>query len=294
MKKNIIIPAIFLALFILPFNNIKAAEEEKFKIDTEFSTNKLKLRENTFILDYKYEDVTGDNIKDDILLLGHKNSNTQNTWSDDIYIILQDGKSNRYSKFSIGKINYGYNSKMFLGDFNGDKVDDIFVKVCNGKETGAYYSLISLIKNKALYLFEQKKFSLGIPFDINYVDDFKVNIFCKDINKSYTTDVSNKKNIYINSEVYNSIGEVLKETKGIQSSLEELHPIDIDKDGVYELKGVQKLRGFCYADVVGYAKSIWKYDGSKMKLIKLDITSINKSENIKNAQNVLPVGIFKN
>lgn len=102
------------------------------------------------------------------------------------------------------------------------------------------------------------------------------------------------KKIYIDSEVYNSNGEVLKETKGIHDTLYELRPIDIDCDGIYELRGVQKLRGFCYADIVGYAKSVWKYDGAKMKLIKLDITSNDIPGNLKRTQSVVPVGIFEN
>ncbi len=295
MKKAIRIPVVFLALFLfIPFYNIKAYEgEEKFKINTELKVSRLKLKPNTFILDYKIDDINGDNIKDSILLIGCKNGKDNSAYNEDIKLIIQDGKNNKYYKLSPGKIDFGYGGKLFLGDFNGDKILDVFASFNSGGSGGySYYSIVSFKENNCKYLFDQEYFSKGLSFDINYADNFKINIFNKEVSKFYLVDALNKRNTYIYEGIYDKNGKMLKEQTGMEGALSELTPVDIDKDGIYELKAIQRLSGICHADTIGYAKAVWKYENSKMNLISLEILPYSKAGETKRVKTVVPVGNF--
>ncbi len=292
MKNNIKIPMIFLALFILISSyNIKAEERsQEYKAGDLFSVPKLSLKEKTFVMDYKHDDVTGDNIKDHIILVGSKNGELIDIEREDIKLIIQDGKNKKYYKLSPGKVTRGNNGRVFLGDFNGDKVLDVFVSFC-GREAGDYpwYTLISFKNNRAKYLFEQEHFTLGLSFKIDFVDNHIISVFNKELNKFYYIDAAAKKYTYTNLGIYDDKGELLRRQEGLSDAISELRPVDVDKDGVYELIGMQSLSGICPADVIGYAKALWKYKDNNMRLLSLEIVPFTKASNLDKPDRIVPV-----
>lgn len=290
--KKILIPVMTLAFFlILPFYLLSAQEDNsKFKINTEFKCSKLKLKKDYIIIDYKFEDVSGDNIKDNIILIGHKFHDSNTSFIEDIKVIVQDGKTNKYYSISPGKIDKGFNAKLFIGDFEGDMVNDILVSIETGESKSCYYySLFSFKNDKCKYLIDEEEFSKGLIYNINYINDFKVSITNISLNKSYILDVSNKKYTYINLGLYSDNGELLKENKGSYDSISSLVPIDIDKDGIYELKTIQTLRGVRYADTIGYGKAVWKYSCKKMMPQSLEFLEYASPGSREKFQRVIPV-----
>ena len=213
MKKLSKIPIIFLALFILiPFYTIKAEEPKReYKVGSSFAEPKLNLKKDTFIIDYKSDDITGDHIKDDIILVGNKNEEMMDIEREDIKLLIQDGKSKKYYKLSPGRFTAGSNGRIFLGDFNGDKILDIFISFC-GRTSGDYprYSLISFKDNKTKYLVEQEHFALGLSFNIDFVDDYKISVFNRELNKFYNVSAVNKKDTYSHLGIYDEKGELAK------------------------------------------------------------------------------------
>lgn len=292
MKICIKTPVIFLALFFLiPINIVKADEmQQEFKVGSMFSVPKLNLGGNNYIIDYKYDDVTGDHIRDNIILVGKKNEDVSASRWDDIKLIIQDVKSKKYYKLSPGKFTSGNNGRIFLGDFNGDKALDIFISF-SGKESSnnPWYSLIAFKNSKAKYLLEHENSSLGLSFNIDFVDDYKISVFNKELNKFFSIDADNKKNTYTGLGIYNEKGEIIKKQEGIYTGITELRPADIDKDGVYELIGIQRLSGFCEADIVGYAKSLWKYEKKNIKLLYLELVPFARPGNLNKMETVMPV-----
>jgi hypothetical protein len=291
MIKARTIPVIFLALlFLIPLCNIKASEEDEYRINAEFNLHKFNIGRNTFILDYKCEDVNGDNMNDKVILIGHKPFGENDLLSDKVNIIIEDGKSKKFFKLSLGELDRGFNGRIFLGDFTGDNVSDIFVSICNNESDGCpNYSLISFVNNKNKPVFNQKKFSTGLTFKIDFVDNFKVNIFNKELSKFYGLDLNGRKEEYIKHGHYNNEGELLKEVKGDSNFFEDLRPVDQDKDGNFELIGIQRLSGIQSENTIGYAKSLWKFDGKKMSLISLEIIPNAKPGSLQKVQRIVPV-----
>jgi len=255
-----------------PFISTSNSSDEDYRINSRFSAKKLKLKRNTYILDYKQEDVSGDSVKDDVLLVGVKKDGSKGLFCEDINVVIKDGKTKKYTKLSQGKINSGYNGKLFLADFNGDKIADIFIEVAKDKDhEEAICSIISFKDNKTVHLFDPVKFGLGLNYEIKYLDGFKVNIINKVANKEYPLDIVSKKEDYIKAGIYDETGKLINEIHGKCYGINELKPIDIDNDGVFELQGLQKLCGTSDKDSLGYGRSLWKYNKSRFILISIQV-----------------------
>lgn len=292
--KKILIPVIALALFLLlPYYYMKAEQSnEEYKINSEFKCKYLKIGKDAIILDYKYEDINGDNLKDNIILIGYRTDKINPSAFRDIKVIIQDSYSKKYYAISIGKLNSGHNGKVFLGDFNGDRINDILVAVGNGD--CSYYSLFSFKSNKCKYLMDESVFFKGMTYNIDFINNFKVKVTNKNLNDFYLLDVNNKKNTYINLGIYLDDGRLLIKNKGSYKSINSLVPIDEDNNGIYELKCIQTIYGISNLDTLGYGKTIWKYNGRKMELKSYEFLEFASPGTKEKFQNVIPVGNFNN
>lgn len=71
-------------------------------------------------------DVTGDRISDTVYLTGIKTPDSP--FVQQITLHIQDRRSGRVTRIPLQE-NAGYNPTIFLGDFIGDGVDDIFISI---------------------------------------------------------------------------------------------------------------------------------------------------------------------
>lgn len=290
--KRLAIPVMALALlFIIPFYFVKAEEESsEIKINNEFKCSKLNLKKNFIILDYKSEDVNGDNIKDNIILIGQNPSEITCPLRENIRVVVQDCKTNRFYSISPGRLDDGYNARLFIGDFDGDRLNDVLVSIGNiGSGGCSYYSLFSFKKNKCKYLIDEEKFSRGLDYTVKYINDFRVSILNRYSKKLYIVNVENKKDTYTNLGIYKDSGELVKYTEGGYDFIGDLVPVDIDKDGIYELKTIQAIWGICHVDTLAYGKGIWKYSYNKMLLQNFELLEVARPGNREKLQKVIPV-----
>jgi hypothetical protein len=287
--KKILIPLIALALFLwFPFCYLKAeGGNEEFKVNNEFMCKRLKIEKNTFILDYKFEDVNGDNEKDNIILIGNKFNKYNTSLIQNIKVIIRNGKTKKYYPISVGKFNSGYNARLFLGDFDGDCINDVLVTIGNGK--GSYYSLFSFKGNKSINLIDEDVFFKGLSYNINFINNYKVRIINKNLNSSYILDVGNKKGTYINIGIYDSNGKLAKKNAGSFDNISSLVPIDEDKNGVFEIKSIQTIWGVSSSDTLGYGKALWKYSGKKMQMQSYEFLEFATPGTKDKLQRVIPV-----
>lgn len=290
--KKILIPFIALVFFLYqPFYYLCAQEDKnELKINSEFKCSRLKIGKDNFILDYKFEDINGDNEKDNIILIGRKFDKYNPSLIHDIKVIIQDTKTKRYYSISVGKLNTGLNGKLFLGDFDGDRVNDILVSI--GNVNSPYYSLFSFKNNKCKYLMTEDQFLKGLNYRIDFINNFKVKIINESLKDLYILDVSNKKAAYISIGLYRDNGQLPKENKGSYDSINSLVPLDEDKNGVYEIKCIQTIWGINPLDTLGYGKTIWEYGGKKMKLKSYEFLEFASPGSKEKFQKVLPVGRF--
>ena len=86
-------------------------------------------------------------------------------FSDNIMLIINDGATHYSYKIQI-TANAGYNPTVFLGDFTGNKVNDILVSIDSGGSGGfGYYYIFSFLNNKAQKLFDYELFNKYYNYD---------------------------------------------------------------------------------------------------------------------------------
>jgi hypothetical protein len=203
-------------------------------------------------------DVNGDRIPDNVFLTGVITPDSP--FIQNITLAIQDGRTGAFTNVAI-KENAGYNPVLFLGDFTGDKVDDILISIASGGSGGfMYYYIYSDRNNVPRMLFDYNIFNEYYQYDVNYLDNYKVEVVNKTSKIRYIIDITYKGTQYL-SEIYNSNGKLKAPISGFVNGLGGLYPVDFDSNGVYELLGFQKVAGRYNADALGYLQTSLSWNG---------------------------------
>lgn len=209
------------------------------------------------IVAYARGDVNGDRIIDNIYLTGIMTSDSP--FVQDITLVIQDGITGRFTSIPL-KENTGYSPTIVLRDFTGDGVDDILIGINTGGSGGImYYYIYSFINNTPKLLFDFDVYNQQYEYQVNYKDNYKVEVISEENNKMYIIDISNKGEEYLN-EIYDKDGKLKEPIEGFVNPLSGLYPVDFDSSGVYELLAYQKIAGRYNADSLGYILNtlMWK------------------------------------
>ena len=261
MNKTIKSILIALSLFILIFTGKAYAKPMNYKKYQKLSLPKLHI--NGYIADYKCIDINGDRVKDNVILEGSKIDNNA-LFFVNLNIVVQDGKTKKFTKYALDVNCCGYEPNMFFGDFNNDKISDVFVSMPTGGSGGIIDSMLVTFKgNKPKALFDFNKFNSGIDLSVKYIDNFQVELYSKILNKEEVYDLPDK-DMLIDMGIYDKNGVLKNNTEGWIDGFSEIKPVYNGK--FYSLTGLQRFCGICHADTLGSLKSFWKWDGQTMKL----------------------------
>lgn len=211
------------------------------------------------VIDRKIGDVNGDKVPDRVYLTGDKPFGPDSSFYENITIVIQDGKSGQQYRIDLAA-NAGYNPRLFLGDFTGDQVDDIFVGIASGGSGGfGYYYLYSFLNNQAKKLFDYREFSQQYEYRVFYRDNYKVDVANLTLNKLYIIDISQREPEYLR-EIYDENGKLLAPVQGDVSWVSAVYPVDFNEDGVFDLLAIQRVVGTFNADTLGYVETFLKWD----------------------------------
>jgi len=224
---------------------------------------------STDVFDSGEADVTGDGVKDTVYMTGTQTG--ASPYIQDIQLVVKDGATGQTITGGIADF-AGYYPRLFLGDFNGDKVADAYVEAASGGSGGWYHHQIVSFKNDQTNLLFSDKFNREPLVSGKFVDGYKAEINYS--NQSIILDVSKRKADYLRLGLYADTGIVQKEAKLMVSPYGSLIPVDIDNDGTYELQGAQRISGAYNADGLATVEATIKYNGTDAWLpykIKLSI-----------------------
>ncbi len=212
------------------------------------------------IIDVKYADVTGDGILDIIYLTGDKRSDS--SFFENISVVVHYGLTLQSVQIPF-KENTGYQPTIFLGDFTGNKTNDILIMMNTGGSGGTIIAyLFSFTAGQFYKIFDFEVFNQKGIYDVQFENNYKATVLSEEPEKKYVVDLTYKDENYL-AEIYTSNGTLKAAIKGWVSPLSGLYPIDYDRNGVYELLAVQHIAGRYNADGLGYVQTNLKWNGSE-------------------------------
>ncbi len=208
-------------------------------------------------------DVNGDGIPDNVYLTGIETSDSP--FTQNITLVIQDGRTCRFTNVPLSD-NSGYNPRLFLGEFTGDGIDDIFISIDSGG-SGAimYHYIYSFINNQPRLLFNFNSYNEEYNYEVTYKDNYRVEVSSRKNDRNYIIDISTRDDEYLN-EIYYENGKLKSPISGFVNPLSGLYPVDFDSNNVYELLAYQKIAGRYNADSLGYVLNTLKWKDNKFIL----------------------------
>lgn len=210
------------------------------------------------VLQTKFGDINGDGFFETIFLMGTKQPDSP-LWKD-ITLAIFYGQTRQMEHIPL-KQNIGYNPTLFLGDFTGNHIEDIFVISDTGGSGGIINGeIFASINNQILSIFDAESFNNKLKYSVRYVDHYKADVQSSNPAKRYTIDLQYKGTDYL-AEIYNPDGTLKQPIEGWVDPFSGLYPVDYDRDGTYEILGYQEIAGRYHADGLGYVENILKWNG---------------------------------
>ena len=199
-----------------------------------------------------------------IVLSGVKKNDT--TFFEDIKITVFDNLSGKLIKTFIPTINYGFEPKITLIDFDLDGVLEVFYssKPNIKDESGCFYALSFEKDDCLLYDFEVDV----TPISARYKNYYKVEV--KAGSNSYLVDISYKPKNYLN-KLYNSNGKLYKECRLSISCVLAVYPYYNYSDNLYYIKCARKVFGESESDVICFVECDLLYKNKVFTPCKLGV-----------------------
>ncbi|MFE1245844.1 VCBS repeat-containing protein [Fictibacillus sp. NPDC058756] len=209
------------------------------------------------VVSFAKGDVTGDKVPDNVYLTGTKTPDSP--FIQNITLVVQDGRTGAYKSVDLSD-NAGYNPTLFLGDFTGNGVDDILIRIDSGGSGAFTYDYVfSFVNNNPQMIFDFNVYNEQFQYDVNFQNNCKVKVVSRINNLTYLIDISLRDPEYL-TEIYDANGKLKSPIEGFVNPLSGLYPLDFDSNGVYELMAYQKIAGRYNADALGYVVNTlaWK------------------------------------
>jgi len=234
----------------------------------------------TQIISSMVGDVTGDGISDRVYLTAIKSEDPPSAYLKEITLNIQDGVTNQVFVIPLNANgNAGYNPTVFLGDFTSNGIQDIMIVIDSGGSGAFTFDYIySFVNNEAQKLFDYEQYNALNQYEVNYLDGYKVEIVSHATGKSYLIDISNRGTDYL-TQLYIVDGTLKKPIQGWADGISGFYPVDMDRNGVYEIQAYQQLSGLYHADSLGYIINTLQWDGQKFTILQqwLAIFGANES-----------------
>ncbi len=215
-----------------------------------------------YIFDSKIADVTGDQVDDFVYLAGNKKS-PDAIYQEDITIFVVDGVTSEVTEQPL-KLNGGYGSTLFLGDFNQDGIDDSYVAISSGGSGNIHYYFIYSFKDKKpVELLDYNQINDLYDWSISFVNDYGVIVRNNTINQTYKLDLSTKDKELVD-KYYTLEGKVKENLRGEVLPLGGLAPIMTPVgNGAYSLLASQRIVGIATVDNLGVVEVYLTYKDGK-------------------------------
>lgn len=240
------------------------------------------------IIDAAYGSITNKYSDDDVVLVGEFHDEKSN-YANSLQLVI-----NRENDLPITvNVPYnGYNMQLFVGDFTGDRIDNIMIRgEYKNPETdkGGHDNLISYElgviykyeSEKLIEIFNMDKYKNNNLAYAKFKNNYRTSVSCG--KKKYLIDLSTRPKEYLN-KIYDENKTVKTNLKPTLDNPSEIFPIKEVFNDSYNLLIYQKIVGINSGDVIGTIETLINLYNNKINIIYEGLLSYPYEE----------VDIFKN
>ena len=219
------------------------------------------------IISGAYGDVNGDGVADYVYLTAVKSADPSSPYLEQITLNIQDGVTRRVHTIPLDENgNSGYQPTVFLGDFTKDGIMDILISIESGGSGAFTFNYVySFVNNQARKLFDFDQYNEMNQYTVTYLDQYKISVQSLATGQSFLIAINGRDADYL-SQIYNEDGTLKKPITGMADGVSGFYPVDIDRDGVFEIQAYQKISGVYHADSFGYVINTLQWDGQKFAI----------------------------
>lgn len=240
------------------------------------------------IIDVAYGSITNKYSDDSVVLVGEFHDEKSNH-ANSLQLVI-----NRENDLPITvNVPYnGYNMQLFVGDFTGDKIDNIMIRgeyenpqiYKDGHDNLISYELGVIYKyesEKLIEIFNMKKYKNNNLACAKFKSNYRASVSCG--KKKYLIDLSTRPKEYLN-KIYDEDKRVKTNLKPTLDNPSEIFPMKVVFSDCYNLLIYQRIVGINNSDVIGTIETLINLNNNKINIIYEGLLSYPYEE----------VNIFKN
>ena len=219
------------------------------------------------IISGAYGDVNGDGVEDYVYLTALKSADPSSPYVEQITLNIQDGVTRKVHTIPLDENgNSGYQPTVFLGDFTKDGIMDILISIESGGSGAFTFNYVySFVNNQARKLFDFDQYNKMNQYTVTYLDQYKISVQSTATGQTFLIAINGRDADYL-SQIYNENGTLKKPITGMADGVSGFYPVDMDRDGVFEIQAYQKISGLYHADSFGYVINTLQWDGQKFAI----------------------------
>lgn len=219
------------------------------------------------IISGAYGDVNGDGVADYVYLTALKSADPSSPYVEQITLNIRDGVTRKVHTIPLDENgNSGYQPTVFLGDFTKDGIMDILISIESGGSGAFTFNYVySFVNNQARKLFDFDQYNKMNQYTVTYLDQYKISVQSTATGQTFLIAINGRGADYL-SQIYNENGTLKKPITGMADGVSGFYPVDMDRDGVFEIQAYQKISGLYHADSFGYVINTLQWDGQKFAI----------------------------
>ena len=257
----IVILVVFITMIINVTSNNEKAEFIPLELNIGDEFTGLEFKNAMYVINYLINDVTGDNEKDMIILVGEKET-IDSTYSKNVDLVVYDTVSKTFFNAGLKKFQ-GDMPKIILSDLTGDGINEIIITLENNTKEKD----VRIISNNNGTLKEilGVKENKGINFYGEMIDGIKAHVRCNKLNKELYIDLTDKKSELITNKKIDESGKIISENKKVSTSgFKTIELVEIN--GQKGIQTTQIITAFDNTEIVDEITAIWKYEEGKWQI----------------------------
>ena len=209
----------------------------------------------------KAEDVKGTKEDEIIYLIGNKEGEGKNTLYKNMEIIVADGSTGKITSIPLSN-NEGYNPKLSIGSYKIKENKEILFISESSMENGSLSAeIFDFDGEKVVKIFSTDYFNNSNVFEVNYIDNYTVNIIDNRRNLLYKINLEFKGKKYLD-EIYNKNGKLNKIIRGRVLPIENISLVKDILTDIIDIILIQKIVGINNSDIIGNINTLIKFNGS--------------------------------